>query len=70
MLRHSIHPEGRRRTWRAAEGTRDGEILDRYILPVRERKKWGAAWVSNLQKDVEHLLSIVKGYRLLPSDQA
>lgn len=68
MLRRSIQPEGRRRTWRAAEGTRDGEILNLCILPVHEKKKWGTASVSNLQKDVERVLSIVKGYRLLYSN--
>lgn len=67
MLRHSILPGGRKRTWRAAEGTRSREILDLCVLPVHRRKKWGRAWVSDLQKDVERLLSTVKDYRLLSS---
>ena len=50
----------RGRTWRAAEGTRPRGILNLCVLPVHERKKWGTVRASDLQKDVEHLLPIVK----------
>ena len=50
----------RGRTWRVEEGTRARGTLNLCVLPVHERKKWGTVRASDLQKDVDHLVPIVK----------
>lgn len=50
----------RGRTWRVEEGTRASGILNLRVLPFHKRKKWGTVRASDLQKDVDHLVPIVK----------